>query len=179
MELWNSLINNNFLGGIIASFIVAISSFLLKCLIGFINSRSPFTGYWYSLVYEKGTIVKSDWYRLHHNKRTGKITGKMGRLYPPDQKGRKWMVFGVLNRPNLILYSHSNELNVSMASAVCRLTKDDFFEGYYLRYSENKKKMETIMIHYHKVNIHFWHKNELDAFKAKLVGGVFDSEQQP
>ena len=152
-NLWDSLSGSSFWSGFIASALVALIGFGIKQLIELLNTKSPLTGYWYSLIFEDGKVVKSDWYYLRHNSKTGEIVGKMERLYPETQKGRHWEVSGMLSRPNLTMFSHSKELNSSMASTVCRLTGDNFFAGHYLRYSETKKAMETIEICYKKVLI--------------------------
>ncbi len=150
-QLWEVIVSRDFLVGFVASLFVGILTWICRVMVDYMCCRSPFTGYWYSAIVEEGKIVKSDVYYLSHNIKTGEIKGKMKRIYPDEQVGRKWLVRGVFYKPNLIMYSLTKELNTSMASAVCQLTKDNCFDGYYLRCADAKAGIEQVEIHYHKM----------------------------
>lgn len=149
-DIANIVSSQEFILGIIASLIGALILWGFEEFVKAVRTRSPFTGYWFSLIYENEEIVKSDLYHLKHNRRTKEVSGWMERVFPLEQKGRKWRVTGIQNGQDLIIFSHSNKLSTSTAAAVCRLTRDNYFEGFYLRYSENKKEIEKVEIHYKK-----------------------------
>ena len=149
---------------------------VFKVIIDAIRHKAPLTGYWYSLIVENGAVVKSDLYHLYQNRWTGEIVGKMERVYPPEQAGRKWEVSGMFNLQTLILYSHSRALNTSMAAAVCKLEQDNYFEGYYLRYSEDKRRMEQIEICYQKIipKRSLFRRREIDERRKALYTEIIN-----
>lgn len=103
-------IQSNFNGlivGIITGFIVSIVCFMLNQLVCIVKIRnSKFSGEWEQLIfnnnYYEGNPIKRDVYKLKHKKirYSGNlvinIEGTIIRIFPQDQKHRKWDFIGYL-----------------------------------------------------------------------------------
>lgn len=176
-----SNLSSDFWYGILASLVAAFITWMIREIITELTNKSPLSGYWYTLVYGNEKVVKADFYYLKHDKKTGEITGKMERFYPSDQVGRKWEIRGMTQRQYLVLYSHSMELNTSMAAAVCRIVEDNCYEGYYLRYAETDYNIDLVEIKYYKTSIsrRFYNQNKINALKAEIVSKIEKAAATP
>lgn len=139
-------IQSNFNGlivGIITGFIVSIVCFMLNQLVCIVKIRnSKFSGEWEQLIfnnnYYEGNPIKRDVYKLKHKKirYSGKliinIEGTIIRIFPQDQKHRKWDFIGYLEGEVLTILYQAQEGQKSRGCIYVKLYNDFEFRGYYL-----------------------------------------------
>lgn len=172
-RLWMQLLtlfrNESFIIGVLSSITVMLAAFACKKLLLAWEYRSDATGWWYSEIIENSKVVKSDWYKIYHNKRTGVIKGHMTRFWPVEQDGREWEVSGRLNNTTLIMFSYSHKLETSTATTLARLKEPRIFVGEYLRYNENTNVIDCVEIHYNKVPNRIKGKKSFKKYQQKLI----------
>ena len=129
---------------------VLLAFFCSKDILKFIliYRKSDFTGYWRSnILDDENNIVKTDYCRLLHNKRTGIIEGYIARHSPENQDYRRWYCNGVIVDQKIIMsfWSVKNTTR-SDGCGYLFLTDDRKFEGIYIHGTKNNDIVKAKVI---------------------------------
>lgn len=137
----------NFILGILASLIAALIGYIIKKVLNFVQNKSELCGKWYSAIYDdRGNVIKNDVIYLIHNRKTGKIKGRMIREFPHLQRHRKWSFTGEMRGSILVACVVSQETVNSICSGCFKLIDDYLFSGFYLRWDDAKGKIIQVKI---------------------------------
>jgi len=119
----------NLFSGLVGAILVFIAQFVYRRIR---ESGAPYTGTWHgSILDNEGKVTKQD---IMEIKQTGlELSGTIRRIFPEDQRHRKWRFEGRLRGTSFFAVFWSLRSDVqSYGCWYLRQIHDDSFDGYYL-----------------------------------------------
>lgn len=102
--------------------------------------NGPLSGVWYDAIYgqEDNALVieKCDRYECYHDPLRDTIWGNITRLYPADQRGKRWEYMGYVHGSGIDMCFRSTDLvnNPGSYGIIILLKADEsHYQGYYYR----------------------------------------------
>jgi len=149
MTLWEKIIEIDHLYGLIYALLGAFICFVFKTIYTCISQSSKYSGKYKAVSRdENGDVLKEDNCKIKHNKRTGIFRGKIKRVFPDEELGKKQNVIGVIMADRFLCSVYANAPIRTMSAVYAILYENYCFKGHYFWYdiTENTSKQINIEI---------------------------------